>query len=110
MSFEQPLRSPSLKLNLRIESQDAWMFQVPLPRDIVDNANYFMGQSKCDNMLASLFSASGYEVHNPAFAIRAIEVDSRGRNFAMYESHGGNFNTDDSSFVLFSDKFASSEH
>lgn len=90
-----------LKLNLRIDSQDSWIFSVPVSKHVVDRSDFYIGQSRCDNALASLFHDAGYSLKNPAFVIRSIEVDSRGRKLALYNNAGIDPNII-SKWVLFS--------
>lgn len=99
------LPDPSLKMLLRIESQDAWIFNVPMAQTVVDSSDFYIGKARCDNALASIFVQAGYSVHNPAFALRAIEVDSRGRPLTLYDNSGVDAGIG-SSWVLFSDEFA----
>jgi hypothetical protein len=60
-------------LTIRTDSQDAWVFRAPLPDSIAAAADFFLGQPKCDNRLVRIFQQAGYNVSNPAFAVRAIE-------------------------------------
>lgn len=93
-----------LKLRLRVDSQDAWVFSTPVPNDVVQRSDFFVGQARCDNAIASLFHDAGYSVENRAFALRAIEMDTRGRPLSLYSNAG--IDTDIiSKWVLFSDDF-----
>ena len=95
---------PSLNLILRIESQDAWIFKVPMAQQVIDHSTFHIGKSRCDNALAAVFVQCGYAVYNPAFAIRAIEIDSRGRKQSLYDATGVDLSVG-SSYVFFSDEF-----
>ena len=95
-----------LQLNYRIESQDAWIFQPPLNEGIAEQADFFIGSPRCDNVLASILDRGGHAVLNPAFAIRAIEVYSSYPNRTVSSIYGyTNAVLGDDKFVLFTDKF-----
>jgi len=65
----------ALTLQLRVDSQDAWIFKSPLANEsIIDSSNFFLGVPRCDNRIAEIFHASGYRVINPAYSIHAIEI------------------------------------
>jgi hypothetical protein len=68
----------SISLNLRLDSQDAWIFKAPIKLSVVEKSDFPMGAPKCDNRLARLFYEASYRVLNPALTARAIEVDPRG--------------------------------
>mmetsp|Transcript_24412 Transcript_24412/g.35018 ORF Transcript_24412/g.35018 Transcript_24412/m.35018 type:complete len:344 (+) Transcript_24412:1-1032(+) len=76
--------SDILSLSLRTDSQDAWVFQPPLIRDLALKADFSMGLPRCDNRLAWLLAEFNYTVINPALAIHAIEMDSTPRTQALY--------------------------
>jgi len=67
-------------LNLRTDSQDAWVFQPPLNASIVHEAQFIMGATKCDNRIAEIFATSGHPVSNPAFALHAVEIHTAERD------------------------------
>jgi hypothetical protein len=67
----------SISLNLRLDSQDAWIFKAPIKPSVVEKSDFPMGAPKCDNRLARLFYEASYRVLNPALTSRAIEVDPR---------------------------------
>ena len=58
------------RLEPRIDSQDVWIFQTPLKMDM-KGLNFYLGQPRCDNRLAAVFSEQGVAVENPAFRIRS---------------------------------------
>lgn len=90
-------------LQLRIESQDAWIYQPPISELVIAQSTFHVGAPRCDNVLAALFTAAGCEVINPAFAIRATEIESRSRVASMYGHEGSAFGK--GKFVFISDKF-----
>ena len=91
----------SLFLRTRIESQDAWIFQTPIPKSIAQTANFELGSPRCDNAVASIFFDNGFKVINPSIFIRAIEIDTKGRKTNLYSPKGGLLQR--SRWVLFSD-------
>ena len=91
------------ELQLRIESQDAWIFQPPVANQVVAATDFYLGAPRCDNVLAHILSRSGYRIINPAFAIKAIEVDSRKRVGSLYKHSGSVLGVGKN--VLLSDKF-----
>ena len=92
-----------MSLPLRIESQDAWIFQPPVPSNILQRMDFYLGAPRCDNVLAEIFSAEGYNVINPAFSIKAIECSSKKTSDALYGQHGSVIGS--GKFVFFSDRF-----
>jgi hypothetical protein len=75
-------------LQLRTNSQDAWIFRAPLDFDVVANSDFHLGRSRCDNRLAYVLSACGYDLVNPAFAVHAIELQSTKRVGSLYGMNG----------------------
>jgi hypothetical protein len=75
-------------MQLRSDSQDAWIFQPPIPQDIIDQSDFALGLARCDNRIADIFSSAGYEVINPALAIHAIEIHSSQRQGKLYATKG----------------------
>jgi hypothetical protein len=63
----------TISLTLRTDSQDAWLFQSPVPEVLVSASDFPLGVPRCDNRLAFLFHRLGYRILNPAFDIHAIE-------------------------------------
>lgn len=96
--------SRDLSLRLRIDSQDSWLFRVPISDHVINNSNFYIGAPRCDNVIATVFKDAGYIVENPAFAIRSIEIDERGRSSELYKSADVAIGRM-SSWVLLSDKF-----
>ena len=60
---------------LRIDSQDAWVFQPPFNQHVVKNSFFHLGAPKCDNRLVYVLQEANYTVIDPAFAVRAIEFE-----------------------------------
>jgi hypothetical protein len=85
---------------IKCDSQDAWIFRAPigptetasisaaqLPNDagqpwnqtmlnFLTDSNFYLGAPRCDNRIAAVLTEAGYEVTNPAMAVRAIEAQS----------------------------------
>ncbi len=74
----------SIQLSLRTDSQDAWLFQSPIDEAVVAQSGFAMGVPRCDNRLAHILRSSNYSVRNPAFALRAIELQTARRAGALY--------------------------
>ena len=49
-----------ITLNLRLDSQDAWVFRSPINEAVVANSVFNLGAPKCDNRLARVISDGGY--------------------------------------------------
>jgi hypothetical protein len=47
-------------LNLRSDSQDAWLFTASISEEIVRQTDFYFGLPRCDNRLAKIFMDSGY--------------------------------------------------
>lgn len=92
----------SISLNLRLDSQDAWVFKSPMGLSVVEKSNFPMGAPKCDNRLARLFYEASYKVLNPALTAHAVEVDLRTRSAAAHGS-GVPAVQGSTALVLFSD-------
>jgi hypothetical protein len=60
-------------ITVRTDSQDAWIFQAPIKQEVLHSTDFYLGQPKCDNRLVRVLQQAGYQVSNPAFAVRAIE-------------------------------------
>lgn len=69
----------SASLNIRTDSQDAWVFQPPIGPRVIEEASFVLGVAKCDNRIAEILHSNGHNVSNPAFAIHAIEVHNTER-------------------------------
>lgn len=65
-----------ISLSLRVDSQDAWVLETPIPESIIALADFFLGSPRCDNRIAKLFSDAGYRVINPALSLHAVEKSS----------------------------------
>jgi hypothetical protein len=71
----------ALTLQLRVDSQDAWIFHSPLTNDsIISSSPFFLGLPRCDNRIAQIFQSCGYRVINPAYLIHAIEIKGNANN------------------------------
>lgn len=66
----------TISLTLRTDSQDAWLFQSPVPEVLVSASDFPLGVPRCDNRLAYLFHRLGYRILNPAFDVHAIEYQT----------------------------------
>ena len=66
-------------LNVRTDSQDAWIFIPPINNNVIIKSNFIMGVPRCDNVIAEILTQNGHIVNNPAFAIHAIEVHNTQR-------------------------------
>ena len=73
-------------LNVRTDSQDAWIFQPPINSSVILKSNFIMGAPSCDNVIAEILSECGHIVSNPAFAIHAVEVHNSEREGLGYYS------------------------
>jgi hypothetical protein len=60
------------RLRPRADSQDAWIFRAPLPA--LQTFDTELGRPRCDNRLAFVLGSAGYDVVNPAFALRPRHV------------------------------------
>jgi len=94
-----------LSLPLRVDSQDTWMFQAPLPLppdmqptpfaelvarfaadsgtaathsagDAVNPFGFEVGRPRCDNRVAALLAQAGLTVRNPALDVVTVHVHS----------------------------------
>lgn len=82
----------SVLLDTRSDSQDAWIFRSPLNACMshkTSSVSLAMGEVGCDNRLAEMSRACGYEVSNPALFVRAIEFSSKHRVTTVYSTRGG---------------------
>jgi hypothetical protein len=78
-------------MNLRTDSQDAWIFQPPVNQAVIELSAFSMGIARCDNRIAEILATSGHHVYNPAFAIHAIELHSNQRQGSLYGIKGAAF-------------------
>lgn len=78
----------SLSLSLRTDSQDSWIFRPPLNDSLVAASGFYLGAARCDNRVACLLAQAGYEVSNPVFAIRSIEIHTSEREGSLYSMRG----------------------
>ncbi len=90
-------------LNIRTDSQDAWVFQPPMNASMLPLAGFVLGAAKCDNRMAEVFATNGHPVSNPAIALRAVEIHSQGRDpSGLYGTKGAPFG--ETRTVLLSDR------
>ena len=82
-----PNEEGGINMNLRTDSQDAWMFQPPLNSSLIAQSDFYLGAVRCDNRIAELFHISGHKPINPSFAIHAIELQSLKRT-GIYDLKG----------------------
>jgi hypothetical protein len=69
-----------INLNVRTDSQDAWVFQSPLNNSVIEQSDFIMGVPRCDNRIAYVLESCGHHVYSPAFAIHAVEIHSHDRD------------------------------
>ena len=81
-------REDDISLQLRTNSQDAWIFQPPVHADVIALSDFYMGIPRCDNRVAEVLTLAGHPVLDPAFAIHAIELHSTKRVGSVYELKG----------------------
>ena len=93
----------NLSLQIRSDSQDAWLFQAPLNRSVEALSDFFLGLPRCDNRLAAILEEAGHLPQNPAFAIHAIEIESTDDSVLLYGTKGSVFHGDNKN-VLLSDR------
>ena len=65
-------KPPQRPIATSAESQDAWIFRAPVPPLATFDTE--LGRAKCDNRVAFVLGAAGYDVANPAFALRPRHV------------------------------------
>lgn len=67
-------RADAIGLTLRTDSQDAWIFQSPLPDTVLASTDFQLGLPRCDNRLVEILYQHQYIIANPVFHIHAIEI------------------------------------
>ena len=70
----------STKFFNRSDSQDAWIFESPMKKEVEEQAGFFLGKMGCDNKIAFLAFNAGLKLTNPAHQIQAFhrhKVDYR---------------------------------
>ena len=83
LSFKKPART-------RKSTQDAWMFNAPLPDKMVEKGGFYMGKPGCDNMVAYLATISGLKIMNPSGVIKARHYHMSGhRTYSRRDRLGG---------------------
>merc|ERR1711871_1722031 len=55
----------SISINLRTDSQDAWIFQPPLHSSVINKVKFNVGAARCDNRLAKILDEHGHRPINP---------------------------------------------
>ena len=90
---QNAVRLPNhISINIRVDSQDAWIFSLPLPDSIIEQSDFPLGVTRCDNRLAAIFTEQGYKVSNPSLlGIRAIERMTTYRETSLYTWDGAVF-------------------
>ena len=68
----------------RPDSQDAWIFEPPLPRIASD---FFLGKPGCDNRLAYEVACAGLAVLNPSRSLRARHLHNSGIRRYTHREH-----------------------
>jgi hypothetical protein len=63
-----------ITMELRTDSQDAWIFQPPLHRDVIAMSNFALDDERCDMQLARILRNANYTVLGSALSIHAIGV------------------------------------
>jgi len=90
-----------VNMNLRTDSQDAWIFQPPMNTSVIAQSDFYLGAVRCDNRIAEILHTSGHPLINPSFAIHAIELQTLQRT-GIYDLKGAAMG--DVRDVFFSDK------
>ena len=68
------------------DSQDAWFFIGAVP--LINGADFTLGMAGCDNKIAYLLEASGYEVKNPSKTLKTFHYHISGqRNYTDIVGH-----------------------
>jgi len=80
-------RKGSSQLFDRNDSQDVWIFRGPIRASL--EADFPLGVPRCDNRILHELQRAGYQVKNPAFAIRAHHLHYEERT--EYGEDGTNF-------------------
>jgi hypothetical protein len=102
-----PAVAPRLELPLRTDSQEAWIFNVPMSQTVTENSNFYIDGARGDNLLAAVLIEAHYTVQNPAFALRAIKADAGGRGLTLHDNAGvDDVDKGSKRWVFFSDDFA----
>jgi hypothetical protein len=73
-----------VRLFNRHDSQDVWVFQGNVPQ--MEGADFTLGHWGCDNRIAHIIQANGYELINPAHTIKAYHVHHSGVRTASIET------------------------
>ena len=77
----------SITVNMRTDSQDAWVFQAPFKAvGLLEFMDFPLGVPRCDNRMVYLLEAANYTVLDPVFAVRAIEQQSQRRPGELYDT------------------------
>jgi len=98
--YQQSDETNTMELTLRTDSQDAWIIinnvysesqnineiktqksdgifgSSFIPTGLISDSNFYIGSSRCDNVLANLFEQYDFIIRNPAIKVHAIEVNS----------------------------------
>jgi hypothetical protein len=103
--WTQSLDSTTTLFDIRIDSQDSWIFRSPLNTCALQYTHFPMGSVGCDNRLADVFRTCGYSVSNPGLFLRANEISSTHRDTSIYGGgvNSGTEGTKGDGFVLLAD-------
>lgn len=70
---------------------------------IVQDLDFYMGVPRCDNRIVAVFQNHNHSIIDPAFAVRALELDSVQRTQNLYDTK--NTVVGDTDTLLLSDEF-----
>jgi hypothetical protein len=84
LKWSSRFHAQSRTINLRIDSQDSWVFRPPVYDEVLQLSDFRLGVPKCDNRVAAIFQQANYTVVNAAFAVRAIELQTEERKENLY--------------------------
>lgn len=70
------ISNSGIKMHLRTDSQDAWVFQPPISQYVLQKSDFLLGMPRCDNRIAQVFHEAGYNVVGAALLVQAIEIQA----------------------------------
>ena len=76
----------AVKLFKRADSQDSWIFNSPVSKEIEERSNFYLGRKGCDNALAWIAHDEGMKLTNPAHQI--ISKHLHMVDYRTYKSYG----------------------
>lgn len=71
----------------RKDSQDVWILQGDVSKDIIDKSDFPLGVPGCDNRIAHVFQEAGYKVINPSMDVKTHHHHKS--NHRTYDASGG---------------------